>query len=490
MLPIVLDRKSNIPVSTQIVTAVRDFVAIGSLKAGEAVPSTRYLASQLGVARGTVVAAFDQLVAESYLVATPGGKTIVHEDAGTLVHAVPRSEKRNKARQQSHQLKGNQTRHSVGNAANRRASKLLGQVDARTIEIDSDVTKIDLRPRSKRAVEATDSAWREAWRKAAQYEQLSAQDSVQGLYRLRVAIAEHLRLMRSMVVEPEDIFITTGAREGLFQVLNAIGPSPLVGVEAPGYAGLKRVIERTPARSVDLNVDSDGVVVSSISNVDAVLATPNHLYPAGGSMPAPRRHELLAAAARDGFLVIEDDIDSEYRHVGPVMPSLWELAPSVVAHLGTFALVMTSDARIGYVVAPTRLHAELIAVRNELGAAPSPIAQRAVASYLENGGLRRQITKRRRELLRRKELVNSILGAEVVQHNAGAMAVIATDSADLASRIVENCASHGVVVDELRQYWGSDSAGIALGYGEVTSHELDLALRHVRDAFTQLAGGK
>lgn len=490
MLPIVIDRNSSIPVSTQVVSSIRDFVAMGSLKAGEAVPSTRSLAAQLGVARGTVVAAYDQLVAESYLVANPGGKTTVHQQAATLNQAEdaaansrsmagirgPESEREDSKQQQTLQFDAL--------AHTELSSTLSGYRQSGAAELDA--TILDLRPRSRRSVIVTDSGWREAWRSAAQFESVSGINAVQGLERLRRAIAEHLRLMRSMVVDPDDIFVTTGAREGLFQTLHALGGSAKVGVEAPGYPGLKRVISRTSADSVDVQVDELGVVVSAIDNVDAVLVTPNHLYPVGGSMPAPRRHELLAAAAQQGFVVIEDDLDSEYRHVGPVMPSLWELAPEVVVHLGTFAQVLTSDARIGYVIAPRALHGELLSLRQELGSSPSPIAQRAIASYLESGGLRRQITKRRRDLSRRKAMVTQRLPSLSLHLNSGALAVIETADAAAASQVISLCAEQGVLLDDLSEYWGIDSAGIALGYGEVEIDQLQFGLEVVSQAISQV----
>lgn len=465
MLPIVIDKDSAVPLASQIVSAIRDFIAAGSLMAGEPVPSTRSLAAQLGIARGTVVAAYDQLVAESYLVSVPGGKTAVHEGAAKLGG-----------------VSATQTLGADNNSAGTAQVEAHSQGAVVADPSMGEPVRFDLTPESRRTVIATDASWREAWRRAAQFEASSEHDLIQGLRVLREAISEHLRLMRSMVVDPQDVFITTGARDGLFQILGAMEKGSVVGVEAPGYVGLRRVIARTDAVSVDMKVDDLGVKVDAFGPMDAALVTPNHLYPLGVAMPAPRRHELLSYAVEHQLLVIEDDLDSEFRHVGAILPSLWELAPQVVAHLGTFTQVLTSDARIGYVIAPKYLHTSLNELREVLGAAPSPIAQRAVASYLKSGGLRRQITKRRREILRRKELVGERLTQFSPQFSGGAMALIATPNQETAQEVQRRCRAQGVLVGDLGEYWHSHATGIVFGYADIGSSDLEDALAVVHAA--------
>jgi GntR family transcriptional regulator/MocR family aminotransferase len=470
VLPIVLDRTAPTSVSAQIAAAIREFIANGSLQAGEPVPSSRALAAGLGIARGTVVAAYDQLVAESYLVSKPGGKTTVHADA---VAATPRN------LTVRADLVGEKIPHST-----QPTTRGGGENRTRPHRRQSETASIDLRPTTRRNRGVDDSAWREAWRSAAENQPIAPADTVQGFVSLLRAIAEHLRLMRSMLVDPDDIFITSGARDGLFQLLNSIdaGHSVRVGVEHPGYPGLRKVIEYAPAHAVQVPVDRHGILAQNLPDLDAVLVTPNHLYPSGGAMPAPRRLELLTRAAARGAIVIEDDLDSEYRHIGPVLPSLWELAPDTVAHLGTFSQVLTPDARIGYLIVPSALHEPLRQMRSELGISPSPIAQRAVAAYLESGGLRRQITKRRRDLVRRRNLAARALEPYGAQMYAGATALVELDSEVAARRVLERCLAHGVEVGDLAEYWRTPVHGIVLGYGDVPLEELERGLRVLADA--------
>jgi len=466
-LPIMISLDAPESKSVQIAAEIRRLVGNGALTPEQPIPSSRALAAQLGVSRGTVVSAYDQLVAESYLVSTPGGKTRIHPGASATHVAAHHAS----------------ARDAAGTDGNRR--KYAGPE-----------TQLDVTPRVHPPVIIDDSSWREAWRAAAAPSFVPAEahgystvsDGVQGLASLREAIAEHLRLMRSMLVDPADIFVTTGARDGLALLLSANGDAMHeVGVESPGYPGLRRVLARFGVRAVDLPVDSDGLMASALpAKLGAILVTPNNLYPVGGSMPAPRRFELLARAQEQNLLVIEDDVDSEYRHVGAVLPSLWELAPQSVAHLGTFNQVLTPDVRLGYLIAPRGLHSGLVAARADLGSGASAIAQRAVATYLRGGGLRRQLIRRRREVVRRRDVVFRILGDFGVQMNAGAIAIIELTSQRASDLVRERCERDGLLVGDLAAYWSqpaqAPASGIVIAYGDVPENELGPALELVAAA--------
>lgn len=453
MLPLELDRSLPSSLATQLATQVRAFITSGSLRRGDAIPSTRHIARRYGVSRGTVVAAFDQLVAEGYLVATPGGKTRVNAQVLAVDEPSARP-----------------PRPDTPKMAD---------------------TALDLRPGASLGAPIADSAWRESWRWAAG--ESSTAPEPQGLLATRLAVVEHLRLMRAMTVPVEDVFLTGGAREGLLLLLSALQCSDGVRDVAlpwPGYPGLQGVIGRVGMAAQQIPVDSEGLIVSEVApDARCLLVTPNHLYPAGGAMPAARRTELLADARRRGALVIEDDLDSEYRHVGPVLPSLWELAPDLVAHLGTFNRVLSSDVRLGYLIAPPQYHGALLAARRDLGAGASVIAQRAAGRYLEQGGLRRRIIRRRRELLRRQEAVREAFALWPIYLLSGGSAVVVLP--DQAEVVVQECRARGVLVEDLAQYWGAvvpDAAGIILDYGSVARPQLVAALGEISAAVQHSSG--
>lgn len=486
MLPITLDLTGAHGRTGQIVSGLRDLIVQGVLRPGEAVPSTRQLAAQLGVSRGTVVTAYDQLTAESYLIARPGAPTRVHPQAG----AIPAGPASTHARSQtsgsalprpSSEWKG----HLAGT---RVASKNVG---VRTIDID-------LRPQHSRQLTLDDPVWRAAWRRAATAVpgDLAGQGAPHnaghathlgaGQGQLREAIAEHLRLTRSMLVDPDQIMVTAGAREGLDLVLAALETEvePLA-VESPGYPGLHRLLGRRKIVVVPTAADHLGIQPDRLEpGARSVLVTPNHLYPRGGSMPAPRRLELLRRAQGLEALVIEDDYDSDFRHLDAPLPSLWELAPQLVIHLGTFHQVLTPEAHIGYLIAPNHLLGALKQARSDVGGGASPITQRAVADYLRSGGLRRHLARRRRDLLRRRALVRSHLDAFDVLTESGTAAVLMLSDSGKVQALVAACAQEGIALSLIEDYWlpqtgGQSTAGCLINYAHAPLPDLVHALKVV-----------
>ncbi|WP_345584412.1 PLP-dependent aminotransferase family protein, partial [Tessaracoccus lubricantis] len=242
-----------------------------------------------------------------------------------------------------------------------------------------------------------DAAWRSAWRRAVADEAVPP---------LADAVAEHLRHMRGVVVDPGRITVTSGARSGLSLLLAVAarrsGRRARVAVESPGFPGLRRLLEHSGSDTVALPVGEAGPDLASLarahrrSPIDLALVTPNHQYPDGGALSARHRQAMIAWARDEGVVLVEDDFDSERRHLGPPLPTLWSLDPTVVAHLGTFAAVIGRGVGTGYLVAPPAWQDEVDEAADATGAAPPLLLQRAVAAYLADGGLRRRLARARR----------------------------------------------------------------------------------------------
>ncbi|MHA7861340.1 aminotransferase-like domain-containing protein [Tessaracoccus sp. Y36] len=364
---LLLDRSPGAaPLPVQVAAGIRDFVALGSLLPGEAVPSTRAAAVALGVSRGTVAAAYDQLVAEEYLVARDRSGTVVNPDLRSV--SAPTVSK----------WMGSSPRHA-----------------GKRPETNRD--PIQLLTGSDGGAWPDDAAWRSAWRRAVTDEPVPA---------LAEAVAEHLRHMRGVVVEADGITVTSGARSGLSLLLavaaRRAGRRPRVAVESPGFPGLRRLLEHSAVDTAALPVGAAGPHLEALSRahrrspIDLAIVTPNHQYPDGGALSARHRQAMIAWARDEGVVLVEDDFDSERRHLGPPLPTLWSLDPTVVAHLGTFAAVIGRGVGTGYLVAPASWHAEIVGAADATGAAPPLLLQRAVASYLADGGLRRRLARARR----------------------------------------------------------------------------------------------
>ncbi|MHA3684432.1 MocR-like pyridoxine biosynthesis transcription factor PdxR [Leucobacter sp. HY1908] len=460
--PIVLERGGSVTLPAQVAAALRDAIDRDTLRPGEPLPSTRDLAARVGVARGVIVAAYEQLVAEGYLLAGHGRGTVVH----------PRLDR---ARTASQGPDPDQARPE--------AAQVAGPLAPGTPLADA----VD-RP-----------AWRSAWRHAATLAQLAAPEL--GDPRLREEIADHLRQMRGTRRGAADVIVTAGARDGLSLLLTALGTTRgralVVGVEDPGYPSLRQVAARHGARIVALPVDADGLVTGALPSgvLDAVVVTPSHQYPLGGSLPLARRRELLEWANRTGVVIVEDDYDSELRHVGSPLPTLAALddpdSGSVVL-LGTFSKTLSPALAAGFLLAPAGLRRLIEPVRHDLGGPVSAVVQAALAGYLAEGELRRHIARMRRRYARRRDLLSERLaghaGWRVRPMSGGLHAVIELlpASVERECRVLAHTRAEGLGAVGLSSYWetgsAAGSAGLVIGMGGPDEEGFDRALTRLRAA--------
>ncbi|WP_258566631.1 PLP-dependent aminotransferase family protein [Leucobacter luti] len=340
--PVQLDRTADVPLPVQLAAALREAIDAATLRPGEHVPATRELARRLGIARGVVVVAYEQLVAEGYLAATHGRGTQVNP-------ALELTEPAGVAR---------------------------GEISA----VSDPEPEAAARPEPLApGLPITDSvvgpAWRSAWRDAAAH--VDVVPPALGDPALRREIAEHLRRMRGTARAASDVIVTAGTRDGLGVLLTALGGTRgrelVIGVEDPGLPSLRGAAQRYGANIVALPADAEGLDTSRLPDglLDAVIVTPSHQYPLGGSLPLPRRRELLAWARRTGVVVVEDDFDSELRYTGSALPTLAALDDpqhGSVVLLGTFSRTIAPGLAAGYLLAPAGLRARLEPLRRELGA--------------------------------------------------------------------------------------------------------------------------
>lgn len=441
-LPINLNRASTDPIPTQIADHIRTLVGRGLLKPSDHVPSTRALSTQLGISRGSAVTAYEQLLAEGFLIAARGSGTCINPD---LTPTPP---------------------------------------PAHSPTPPPEPPAIDLTPGLPDTTTLANSSWRAAWRTACT--QPPAHTPPQGLLHLREQVADHLRRMRAVVASPDHIIITAGAREGFSLILHALGQDLRVGVESPGYPSLRRVPEALGSTTVPLPTDNNGLITNDLPDLDAILVTPSHQYPHGGSLPAYRRTQLTTWANRTAGLIIEDDFDSELRHIGQPLPALFALAPQRTALLGTFSSVISPQVSCGYIVAPPHLVPHLIELRTIFGNTASGITQEALAQYLSTGALRRRTQNLRRIYRRRRDTVISTLGSIpgiTLSPIAGGLHAVLTCTRPEAD-ILQRCRQRGIIVEGLSNYWSqhpdSDlSNGVVIGFGSHDDATLTEALHHI-----------
>ncbi|CAI9401841.1 aminotransferase-like domain-containing protein [Aestuariimicrobium sp. T2.26MG-19.2B] len=486
-LPLVLDRTDVEPLPAQLARQLRQLLGQGVLVPGDPLPSTRSLAAQIGTSRGTVVAAYEQLMAEGYVSAAAGSATVVNP-----------------------QLR--RVRPSL--AAGRRQ----GQEPA--------PPALDLTPGRPWPGEVVGRAWTSAWRQASTAPVLASVPAL-GLPELRQAWSEHLRRMRAVVRDPGHVVVTGGGREGLALLLLSLGAlnlgslkpgsqspgssgsaSPAAGssttgprsgrplrvsVEEPGYPSLRRVPARLGAELVGLPVDENGVVTTDLPTgtaaPDVLVVTPSHQYPLGGSLPIDRRQRLLDWARAEQVVVVEDDYDSELRYTSEPLPALASLDDpddGTVVLLSTLSKTLTPTLALGFLALPTRLLEPVLEARLDLGQPVSLVTQRALANYLTSGALRQHTQRMRRRYRSRRTQVVAALsklpGVTVYPMDGGLHAVVETARPE--AEVVAQLVQAGVKVSPLSEYWsgGGNRSGLVFGFGALDEDELTRALTEIARA--------
>jgi GntR family transcriptional regulator/MocR family aminotransferase len=314
-----------------------------------------------------------------------------------------------------------------------------------------------------------------------------------GSERLRKELGGWLARTRGIRADPDDIIIVAGVAQALAllaQVLRARAETG-VAVEDPGSFGTRNELAHWGLNPVPIPVDDQGMVVASLvrSGLRTALLTPAHQFPSGVVLAPRRRHDLLDWAAGGG-LVIEDDYDAEYRYDRAPVPALQASAPDQIAYTGSTSKTLAPGMRLGWLIPPRRLHADLVTAKHASDLGSPSLPQLILARLIATGELERHTRlARKRQRTRRDALLTALrehLPSVRVQGVAAGLHLVITfpsmagevDDAALASRL----RTAGVLVHPLsmhRQRPGPP--GLVLGYAAHPPGQLrDAALRIAR----------
>jgi GntR family transcriptional regulator/MocR family aminotransferase len=490
-LPIVLDRDGPEPLAVQVADALRAAAGAGALRVGDRLSSTRALAARLGVSRTVTAAAYDQLLAEGWLVGRRGSGTFVTAAPPLKPPADQPALDRPLADPALGRARAVEARHtppsgrlaaslSVRRPAritSRNGAKPRGAWRSEPIDLTAGRPCLDVLDRA---------AWRRAWRAAADRPP-TREPAPAGHPEFRRAVVDHLLRHRGLAANPEWPLATSGTTDGLDEIAALLPAGSVVALEEPGYQRAAATLAARGLRVVPAPVDEDGLRVDALpTGLAAVYCTPAHQFPLGSRLSAGRRVALVERARAEGFLVLEDDYDGEMRYDVAPLPLLAALGPDVVAYLGTSSKLLTPALGVGWLVAPPELHTRLLDARRRTAIRPSPAGQLVFTALAEYGDLARHLRRLRAELTRRRRRVGEVLaqaGAPVLGEAAGAHVRVALPSVDAERTVIDGAAQAGVVVPGLREYHRGPARvyGISVGYAGPTAAELDAAVEVVAE---------
>lgn len=475
-----LSRNRAATLQTQLFQQMQEAVLGGVLKAGVKLPSTRALATALGISRNTVVIAFAQLEAEGYIESRVGDGARVRSiepdflDPGTTQSIASRGRKRQKVLTLSDrgtQLSGNDS------------TSLLKFTPPRPFRLG--VPALDLFPAS---------IWggliSRRWRKPRN--EFLMYSNTGGYPPLRKALADYLGEYRGVRCTSEQIVIVSGVQQalGLLGML-LLDPGDPVWVENPGYLGVKSALRGSSARLYSVPVDDQGLHIGAMSKdipvPRLVYVTPSHQYPLGMTMSIARRFELLQWARMTGAFIIEDDYNSEYRYAGRPISSLQGLIPDApVIYIGTFSKVMYPALRIGYLVLPPELVSSFVYARSLQGVHSTGVEQAALAEFISEGHLARHIRRMREAYGERKEVLESCLTAglgdrcRISPAVAGMHSVLFLSGSEDDRLIARRLAKAGIEATALSRYYMQSSEnqtpkGLLLGFSGYSPAQIQKA---------------
>lgn len=386
------------PAYRQIYRGIRQAILDGRLGPGIRLPASRRLASDLGVARITVVQAYDQLTAEGYLDARRGAGTWVATDLrGLLDRRAPPP--------------GPSTPHLSAYAA-----RAVTAAPATPAGRARQPLRRDFRYGEPEVTGELLADWRRALRRAAQGPPTGYPDP-QGEPQLRDCLAAYLRDHRGVLADPGQIMVVAGTQQALELIGRCVlDPGDRVVIEEPHYQGARHALRALGAELVPVAVDADGLRTDTLpegQDTDSpglACVTPSHQFPLGSVLPVPRRLALLDWARRHGAFVIEDDYDSEYRHEGPPLQSLHSLdRTDRVLYVGTLSKVLFPALRLGYVVLPPSWVEPMRQVKWLADRGSSPLEQLALAELFRTGAFRRHTESTGRRLSYRRRVLVAAL---------------------------------------------------------------------------------
>ncbi|SFK52393.1 PLP-dependent aminotransferase family protein [Methylophaga sulfidovorans] len=449
-----LDKITSEPIHLQISQRLKQAIADGKLEHGERLPSTRVLASQLNVARGTVENAYALLMGEGLLI-TKG-------QAGTFINvSFNNSAKTKPARAKQTKFINNSKR-----AVTKQENTFLFQPGC---------PAYDAFPRKTWARLVSSQVRQQS------YKELSHSDAM-GYLPLRQALANYLRLSRGVNCEAEQIIITAGyqgALDLLIKSLSLAGHD--VCMEDPGYLFASRLLRASGVNIIPVPVDNDGLDINKArlltENPNLIIVTPSHQSPLGMSLSPERRVGLLEWAKQSGSWILEDDYDGEFRYSGYPLPALKSLDDAEqVIYAGSFSKTLFPALRLGYMVLPTPL-VEIAEKYASLSYQSLPLlSQQVVTAFMAEGHFAMHLKKMRELYAERCELtanaLTTILGdyLQVSTYKNGMHFVTDVHTQQNDKQIAEQFNARGFAIQALSN-WTTEVIynGLIIGFTNVSN---------------------
>ncbi|HXR31859.1 MAG TPA: PLP-dependent aminotransferase family protein [Solirubrobacterales bacterium] len=454
-LLIELDRGDGVPLHEQLERSIREQIRAGHLAADSRLPSTRSLATELGISRGVVSEAYGQLAAEGYLRASQGAPTRVAR--------------------------------TVRAPASTPTPSLLPSF---TYRLEPGLPDLAGFPRD-RWLRSLRAAWRQAPLDAVDY------PDPRGVPALREALAEYLGRVRGAAADPEQLILCTGFSQALSLIarwLRGRGAERLA-LEDPGWHAHRLIAEQAGLEVAPVPVDAEGLQVAELeaSGANAVVVTPSHQFPTGRVLSSERRAALIEWAERGERLIVEDDYDAELRYDRARVGALQGLAPERVAYVGSASKRLVPGMRLGWMLTPSWLGWPLISEKAIEDRGSEVIGQLALQDFIVRGELDRHLRRMRGRYQRRREALLDSLARHLPEARVDAAAAGLFELALLPEKtdeaaLIAAAAERGIGLEglALHRFRPGGSPGLLLGFAGMPEPAIEQSVRGIAAALAEV----
>jgi GntR family transcriptional regulator/MocR family aminotransferase len=477
---IILDQNASAPLYRQLYERLRGSILAGHLETGARLPSTRVLASELGVSRTTTALAYELLLLEGYIESRVGDGTRVARLQPEQLFQGSRNAKDQDTTDTSgtppvvlarrgHLLVNMPYPEAFYAYQGSRGTSLflVGQPDVTSFPYETWARLVARHARQS-------------------LQAVSFYQNTQGYAPLREAIAAHIGITRGVHCSPEQIILTAGAQGALDLVARVLlDPGDLAWMEDPGYSGARGALLAAGAKLVAVPIDKEGIDVEAgrqlCPEARLAIVTPSHQFPTGVTMSLSRRLALLEWSREAQAWIVEDDYDSEYRFSGRPLEALQGLdSARRVIYIGTFSKVLFPSLRLGYLVAPSELLKGFLAARRIIDMHLPLLEQMALADFLAEGHFARHLRKMRLLYLERRNALVDALARElgdlldVTVPEAGLHLAVWLPSGMSAHTATQQAAAHGLHLLPISHFSlrPLQRDGVLLGFASASPEEL------------------
>jgi len=457
----------------------RQAVINGQLKPGYKLPSSRALSKQLGVARNSIVMAYEILQAEGIIETRHGAGSFVSAAA-----AIPPLLTAEMALDQQH----------------KRTPKLspLGERINKPVQINTTGTL--LLPAQPALERFPLDDWHTALNRAVRQRTFLSDKHIQGPAILRQQLVEHLSMTRGVKAMPEQILITSGSQQALSMVIDLlVGPKENVYVEDYGYQGVDGLLTAAGVRRVVLDTDDEGMVVDNGLNTlgaGLMIVTPSRSFPVGHTLSLARRLAMLNWADQTNSWILEDDYDSEFLYKGQPIASLQGMdTRERVIYTGTFSRTLFPGVRVGYLVLPDCLVEIFNRYRALVDGGIGSLVPSAIGCFMQSGDYARHLRRMKKCYQARQQRLSEVVAAHLPElislpHYGGMHQVfMLPEGGD--DQAITGCANQqGLGIRALSSYsrkQNLQAQGLIIGFSGTSEEQLPSAIIRLRQIIHQIS---